>query len=109
MCCILLPTQFSLTRLSLQLYFHKDLSPPDSSEVTTTLILGLIKQAHIHETVLAADGSSVDPSKLRPIARLGGLTYARILEGFDLDRPSWKDTKATYDRLEGTASQSGSS
>ncbi|KAJ7770146.1 flavoprotein oxygenase [Mycena maculata] len=62
----------SAVSLECELYFLKDISPPNSELVTTTLILGLIKKAHIHESVLADDGSSVDPRKLRPIARMGG-------------------------------------
>ncbi|KAJ7497374.1 hypothetical protein FB451DRAFT_1386627 [Mycena latifolia] len=89
----------SAVSLECELYFLKDLSPPDSELVTTTLVLGLIKQAHIHESVLADDGASVDPRALRPIARLGGTTYSRVLEGFDVERTSWKNVKDTYDNI----------
>ncbi|KAJ7703116.1 hypothetical protein B0H17DRAFT_1041800 [Mycena rosella] len=85
--------------LECELYFLKDLSPPNSELITTTLVLGLIKQAHIHESVLADDGASVDPRKLRPIARLGGTTYSRVLEGFDVERTSWKTVKDAYDGI----------
>ncbi|KAJ7084476.1 hypothetical protein B0H15DRAFT_849300 [Mycena belliarum] len=34
---------------------------------------------------------SVDPRKLRPVARPGGTAYSRVLEGFDVERTSWKD------------------
>ncbi|KAJ6587003.1 hypothetical protein DFH09DRAFT_1142247 [Mycena vulgaris] len=89
----------SAVSLECELYFLKDLSPPNSELVTTTLVLGLIKQAHIHESVLAEDGASVDPRKLRPIARLGGTTYSRVLEGFDVERTSWKTVKDAYDTI----------
>lgn len=93
----------SAVSLECELYFLKDLSPPNSELVTTTLALGLIKQAHIHESVLAADGASVDPRKLRPIARLGGTTYSRVLEGFDLERTLWKKTKDVYDNIKSSS------
>ncbi|KAF7376216.1 Flavoprotein oxygenase [Mycena sanguinolenta] len=89
----------SAVSLECQLYFLKDLSPPDSELVTTTLVLGLIKKAHVHESVLDADGATVDPAKLRAISRLGGLTYARMLEGFDIPRPSWKKARPAYEEL----------
>ncbi|KAJ7178503.1 hypothetical protein C8R43DRAFT_973569 [Mycena crocata] len=99
----------SAVSLECQLYFLKDLSPPGSELVTTTLVIGLIKKAHIHESVLTVDGSSVDPRKLRPIARLGGTTYSRVLEGFDLERTSWKTARETYEAiLEGKASNPSS-
>ncbi|KAL5524165.1 hypothetical protein ACEPAG_8338 [Sanghuangporus baumii] len=94
------------------------LPPPTSSSssqdtpaapTTNTLVLGRIVRAHIRRSVLSSSSSSpsspssssssssasdgettVDPAALRPVARLGGTTYARIGEGFDLPRPSWK-------------------
>jgi hypothetical protein len=96
----------------MQLYFLKDFSPPDSELITTALMVGLIKKAHVHESVLDADGTKVDPQKLRPIARLGGTTYSRLLEGFDLERTSWKTAKPAYEeilRLRGTASKNSTS
>ncbi|KAJ7901915.1 hypothetical protein B0H14DRAFT_2669091 [Mycena olivaceomarginata] len=89
----------SAVSLECELYFLKDLSPPNSELLTTTLVLGLIKKAHVHESVLDAEGAAVDPAKLRPIARLGGTTYARVLEGFDLERTSWKKARPAYEQL----------
>lgn len=62
-------------------------------------MLGLIKKIHVRESVLGEDGVSIDPGKLRPVARLGGTTYARLLEGFDLPRISWKAVKDEYPNL----------
>ncbi|KJA12661.1 hypothetical protein HYPSUDRAFT_210261 [Hypholoma sublateritium FD-334 SS-4] len=31
------------------------------------------------------------PDKLRPVGRLGGVTYARVSGGYALARPAWKD------------------
>lgn len=30
---------------------------------------------------------------LRPMARLGGITYGRVTEGIELPRPEWKEQK----------------
>lgn len=72
-----------------QLFHSYEICPPNSDVVTNTLVLGLIKRAHVRESVLTASGT-VDPAKLRAVSRLGGDMYARIGEGFELSRPPWK-------------------
>ncbi|KAG1862577.1 hypothetical protein DFJ58DRAFT_700497 [Suillus subalutaceus] len=72
-----------------ELFHSYEICLPNSSEVTNTLVLGLIKRAHVRESVLTASGT-VDPAKLRAVSRLGGDMYARIGEGFELARPPWK-------------------
>lgn len=72
-----------------ELFHSYEICPPNSGEVTNTLVLGIIKRAHIRESVLTASGT-VDPAKLRAVSRLGGDMYARIGEGFELSRPPWK-------------------
>lgn len=74
---------------SLQLYHAHDICPPGAQEVTNTLVLGLIRRAHVRRAVLGADGT-VDARRLRAVARLGGTAYARVGEGFELARPSWR-------------------
>ncbi|KAF7288709.1 SEC7 domain-containing protein [Mycena chlorophos] len=77
--------------LECELYFHKDLTPPDSELVTTTLVVGLIKRARVVEQVLDPEGHQVVlPEKLQPVARLGGKIYATLGGGFELDRLSWR-------------------
>ncbi|THH09456.1 hypothetical protein EW145_g2010 [Phellinidium pouzarii] len=84
-----------------QLYHFLDITLPElpSSGPTGSLILGRIRRAHIRRAVLTkntvAPGSEtdsvvVDPALLRPIARLGGDTFARLGTGFDIARPSWR-------------------
>lgn len=69
--------------------------------MTTTLILGTIKYIHIRNDVLDERGY-IDIAKLKPVARLGGLLYARITEAFRIPRPVWQDTgKAIESALEG--------
>jgi hypothetical protein len=41
----------------------------------------------------------VDPTKVRAVSRLGGKIYARMGEGFELSRPSWKLIKEEYDKM----------
>ncbi|KAI0689971.1 hypothetical protein BC835DRAFT_1366702 [Cytidiella melzeri] len=89
--------QESAVSFECELFKEFDICPPGSSKVTNTHILGLIKHVHVRKAVLKDDERTVDPSKLRPVARLGGGSYARLGEAFDLERPSWKVWK---DRVE---------
>ncbi|HEX4008312.1 MAG TPA: flavin reductase family protein [Acidobacteriaceae bacterium] len=50
-----------------------------------TLILGDVLRFHIDEAVFR-DGK-VDPDQLRAIGRMGGPTYTRIRDRFDMQRP----------------------
>ena len=87
-----LATNYWLSRP--QLYDFKDIKALDSDQVTTTLVLGLIKVIHVRNAVLTGDGvGTVDPAKLRAISRLGGTMYARVGEGFEIPRPPWKQVK----------------
>jgi flavin reductase (DIM6/NTAB) family NADH-FMN oxidoreductase RutF len=81
------------------LYSFQDIGIPGVENPTATLVLGLIKRVHIREDVLSEDGTTVDPSKLRPIGRLGGVTYSRLLEGFDISLVSWEGIRKDYERI----------
>lgn len=69
-----------------------DITALGSEEVTNTLVLGLIKMIHVRNSVLDQDGL-VDPAKLKAVSRLGGSVYARVGEGFEIARPSWREMK----------------
>ncbi|KAF9451932.1 hypothetical protein P691DRAFT_806024 [Macrolepiota fuliginosa MF-IS2] len=92
----------SAVSMECELYSHQDISSSSSVLPTATLVLGLIKRVHVRESFLSEDGSTLDPTKLRPVARLGGVTYARVVEGFDLPRVSWKATKGVYEEIDST-------
>lgn len=56
-----------------------------------SVILGEVIMCHVHQEVTERSPTGkvvVDPIKLRPISRLGGVTYARIAELFELPRPN---------------------
>ncbi|TFK74595.1 hypothetical protein BDN72DRAFT_759620 [Pluteus cervinus] len=91
----------SPVNLECELYSSQDIHHPKTGELTTTLVLGRIKQLHVRNSVLSEDGHSIDPAKLRPISRLGGTKYGRLLEGFSLPRVSWKASKEAYEALLG--------
>ncbi|KAK2608803.1 hypothetical protein QQS21_002660 [Conoideocrella luteorostrata] len=45
----------------------------------------------VREDAINEDRSLVDPAVLRPIGRLGGITYSRTNEGFELLRPKFEE------------------
>ncbi|KAF9813689.1 hypothetical protein IEO21_05405 [Rhodonia placenta] len=75
-----------------ELFHSHDLISNYGPEMTTTFIMGSIKLMHVRNAVLAADGVNIDPAKLRPMSRLGMVTYARLGEGIDLPIPMWAQT-----------------
>jgi len=60
---------------------------------SATLVLGRVKYIHVRHSVLRSDGLRADPAKLRAVSRLGGATYGRLSEGFDLKRPKWDEVR----------------
>ena len=54
-----------------------------------TVIFGDVLRFHIEESILDSykDGYKIDPDKLRAIGRMGGATYVRTRDRFDMARP----------------------
>jgi len=50
------------------------------------ICLGEVVAFHVRDDVLAADGKTVDPWKLKPLGRLGGSLYAPLREVWSIDR-----------------------
>ncbi|ESK92345.1 flavoprotein oxygenase [Moniliophthora roreri MCA 2997] len=57
------------------------------------LILGTIKYVHVRKDMLNPDKDVVDPDKLKPIARMGDISYTRVTEAFRLPRFDWQKEK----------------
>ena len=36
---------------------------------------------------------TVDPEKFKAVSRLGDITYARVGDGYRLERPQWEEEK----------------
>jgi len=60
--------------------------------VTGTLVVGRVKLFHVREDLLN-DDLIVDTAALQPISRLGGISYGRTVQAFDLARPFWEKEK----------------
>lgn len=52
------------------------------------LVLGDVLRFHVREDVLL-DTYKIDPDKLNAIGRMGGPTYVRTQNRFDMQRPTW--------------------
>jgi len=76
---------------------------PTTKVHSATLILGYVKFIHIRKDVIDPERGTVDPGKLKPVARLGGLLYSRISEGCMLPRLSWKENEETIREALGDA------
>ncbi|KAG8956289.1 hypothetical protein FRC04_004369 [Tulasnella sp. 424] len=103
--------------LECELYQSIELKHPDKPP-GGILVLGLVKLIHVRNDVLnhpgdhpnATAGSAprdwtVDPAKLRAVSRMGGITYGRIGEGFEVPRPVWAEVKDNYDGRSGVAGE----
>ncbi|KAI0051206.1 hypothetical protein FA95DRAFT_1580759 [Auriscalpium vulgare] len=79
----------SAVSLECELYNFQDIYPDGSETPSTSLVLGRVRYVHVRNSVLQDDGLQVDAAKLRIVSRLGGATYARLGESFDLksDKP----------------------
>ncbi|KAK7675972.1 hypothetical protein QCA50_021085 [Cerrena zonata] len=89
----------SAVNLECELYKSIDFVSESDGPPTTTLVIGLIKHIHIRNAVLTEDQKTVDPSKLRPVARLEGNSFVRLGEAFDVPRHSWKALKDSVEKI----------
>jgi len=80
--------------LECELFQSQDIFPDGATVPSATLVLGRVKYIHVRNSVLESDGLRADPAKLRTVSRLGGATYGRLCEGFDLKRPKWEEVRS---------------
>lgn len=55
-------------------------------------MVGKVRRFHIREDLFGPTGA-IDPGRLLPISRLGGISYGRVTEAFEAPRLSWDDVK----------------
>ena len=83
-----------------KLVAHHEWTSPGSGKATGVTCLFQGVNFWVREDVVNEQGSMIDPVKLRPVSRLGGIGYGRTTEGFELPRPDWeKDTKPGLEKL----------
>ncbi|KAL2282573.1 hypothetical protein FJTKL_10438 [Diaporthe vaccinii] len=76
-------------------------SKPGTKNATMVVIEGT--RFWVREDAINEDRNLIDPSVLRPISRLGGITYGRTIEGFELLRPDFEKNlggSEGYEKLE---------
>jgi hypothetical protein len=66
-----------------------DIVEPSSLKATATLILGLVKYIHMRKDILDPVRGIPDTGKLKPVLRLGGVTFAKLGDGYQIPRPAW--------------------
>jgi len=81
-----------------ELFQYVDVSPPGAPRPLNTLFIATVKCIHVRNDVLNARGV-IDPAKLRPIARLGDITYGRLGDMFRLPRYLWEEQKEEVERF----------
>ncbi|KAI9783102.1 MAG: hypothetical protein M1839_004271 [Geoglossum umbratile] len=59
-----------------------------------TGVLAIVEGTHfwVREDAINEEKSQIDPAVLKPISRLGGITFCRNTEGFEIPRPDYKKT-----------------
>lgn len=48
---------------------------------------------HVREDLINEEQNVVDIAQLKPVSRLGGITYARVADGFEIPRPDYEEVK----------------
>ncbi|KAL4246287.1 FMN-binding split barrel [Abortiporus biennis] len=81
-----------------ELYSKTDIIDPKTNTSSNTLILGLVKAFHIRKDILNERGN-VDPTKLKPVARLGDIQYTTLGQIFRMPRPKWVNEKEKLEEL----------
>ncbi|ODQ83261.1 hypothetical protein BABINDRAFT_159695 [Babjeviella inositovora NRRL Y-12698] len=71
------------------IHSHEWTSKADPSRPTGTLCIIEGVNFHVREDVINDDLNIVDIAKLKPVSRLGGITYARTVDGYEMPRPDY--------------------
>ena len=68
-----------------------------------TAVLAIIEGTRFwaREDALNADKNLIDPAVLKPMSRLGGITYGRTTEGAEIPRPDYEETLKQDETLKG--------
>ena len=74
--------------LSTQEYTSRNPATPGRKTGVIAVVEGV--RFWVREDALNEERNLVDPAVLRPVARMGGITYARVREGVEIPRPDWK-------------------
>ncbi|KAH7888233.1 hypothetical protein F5I97DRAFT_1926654 [Phlebopus sp. FC_14] len=76
-----------------ELFQAIDIIHPTTGKANNTLILAYVKHIHVRNDVLNEKGL-VELSKLKPVARMGDITYATVGSAFRLPRLLWTEEES---------------
>lgn len=72
------------------IHSHEWKSKKDPTRATGTLCIVEGVQFHAREDIINDDLNILDIAKLKPVSRLGGITYARTTQGYEKPRPDFE-------------------
>lgn len=78
---------------SVQLLQAIDIVDQKTLKASNTLILGHVKYIHMRKDTMDPVRGVPDPGKLKAVVRLGGITYAKLGDGYQIPRPAWANVK----------------
>ncbi|KAI5952328.1 hypothetical protein KGF54_003194 [Candida jiufengensis] len=68
---------------------HEWKSKSDPNRATGTLCIVEGINFHVREDIINKELNNLDIAKLKPVSRLGGITYARTVQGYEKPRPDF--------------------
>lgn len=83
------PPRVAESHAQMECRLRQTLPISNGAGATNTVIFGDVLRIHVDEAVLLEGGGGykIDPEKLRAIGRMGGPTYTRTRDRFDMVRP----------------------
>jgi flavin reductase (DIM6/NTAB) family NADH-FMN oxidoreductase RutF len=79
------PPRVAESHAHMECRLRETLQISNVSGAANTIIFGNVLRFHVDEAII--EGYKIDPEKLRAIGRMGGPTYTRTRDRFDLVRP----------------------
>lgn len=69
----------------------KEFESPATGKKTGVLAIIQGVRFHVREDAINEDWNAIDPEILRPMSRLGGISYGRTLEAMEIPRPEYDE------------------
>lgn len=79
------PPRVAESHAHMECRLRETLRISNEAGAANTVIFGNVLRFHVDEAIV--DSYKIDPEKLRAIGRMGGTTYTRTRDRFDMDRP----------------------
>ncbi|KZF24105.1 hypothetical protein L228DRAFT_244984 [Xylona heveae TC161] len=76
---------------------HEFSSRADPGKKTGVLAIIEGTRFWVREDAINKEKNIIDPAVLRPMSRLGGIGYGRLVEGIEIPRPEWKEFLVSED------------